>query len=422
MQRIFDIALNDLRIIFKDRGIWLNLVVIPIVLSIAIGFANGAGNTAPTNVTIRIDVLSNDPSPEAARLVNAVRDANPNFVLCPMDQNEEDVCQLGENELTADSARERLEAKTALATLEIPEGFGAALNAGEAANVIYRSNETAAAPSYILQAVQGAATRMGGAQVAAQVGAEIANEIDYLQFADDADRTAFVDSIRNDAAAMWVENPVSVRLVQGAEADSANSGAGGFSQSIPGMAAMYVLFAVLPATSAFILERKNWTLQRLASMPVSRTQILAGKLLARFVLGMIQYAILFGFGALVLGVNFGSDPLALIVVMVAYTLCITALALALTTFITSDQQAQGIVLFLSLVLAPLGGAWWSLEIVPAWMRIVGHVSPIAWVMDGHREIIFFGGGLGDVLLPIAVLLAMTAGLFAVGVARFRFTN
>ncbi|MCA9910101.1 MAG: ABC transporter permease, partial [Anaerolineae bacterium] len=70
-------------------------------------------------------------------------------------------------------------------------------------------------------------------------------------------------------------------------------------------------------------------------------------------------------------------------------------------------------------LAPLGGAWWPLEIVPDWMRTIGHISPVAWAMDSYSSLIFHGGGLADVLLPLGVLAALTIVFFLLGVVRFR---
>ena len=53
--------------------------------------------------------------------------------------------------------------------------------------------------------------------------------------------------------------------------------------------------------------------------------------------------------------------------------------------------ANALAVLLSLTLAPLGGAWWPLEIVPAWMQAIGHVSPVAWAMDAYRSLTFYGG-------------------------------
>jgi len=39
-------ALNDLRNSFAQRGIWINLVVVPIVMTVVIGLASGGGSAA----------------------------------------------------------------------------------------------------------------------------------------------------------------------------------------------------------------------------------------------------------------------------------------------------------------------------------------------------------------------------------------
>ena len=190
---------------------------------------------------------------------------------------------------------------------------------------------------------------------------------------------------------------------------------------MPGIGTMYAMFIVIPGAAALLLERKNWTLQRLATMPISRAQILGGKLLSRFLTGMLEYAIILGFG-LLLGVRYGNDPLAIVLLAATFTLAVTALSRALTTILRNERQASGIGLFLTLTLAPLGGAWWPLDIVPEFMRTIGHISPVAWVMDGFTSVIFNGGSLGTVIVPILVLLGMTAVFFGFGVARFKFSD
>ncbi len=421
MQSIFDIALNDLRVIFKERGIWLNIIVIPLAIAYLVGFANGeAARGQPTPPTVIVDVIGGGSSTLSAAFLDAVRAANPTIRLCPMDSGTSDVCRLDGATLDETLAETRLKDQVALALLVLPPDFDAALTAGDATSIIYRSSDDAFAPTFIREAVNAAAQTVGGAAAAANIGADIADETPGLTFRDDADRSAFRTAVRDDAAGLWASDPIRVdyQLTTFDENQQVARGGGGFGQSVPGMATMYVMFAIFPLASAFILERKQWTMQRLVTMPVSRAQILGGKLLARFVLGMIQYGIMFGFGAL-LGVRYGDDPVALLLLMVVFVLCIGALTLALTTLLKSEAQAQGITLFLSLVLAPLGGAWWPLEIVPTFMQTAARVTPVAWVMDGYRSLIFEGGSLMTVAPSLAVLAGMTALFFAFGVARFR---
>ncbi len=429
MRTIIDIALNDLRIIFSDRSIWINLVIIPLLIAYVVGFANGAGTAdsgAPDAPKLIVDVINHDGDSNGSDIAQQffanLRAANSSIVLCPLDNNATDVCQLNSAVLDETLAQQRIEDQTSLALIELPADFSMTINAGEDTSIVYRANEDASAPSYILQAVQAAVQKLGGALTAARVGTNAA--ADTLNFASDADRAAFAADVRQRANDLWAQDPVRIdyQIARQTESDqTTDSGAAGFSQSIPGIGTMYAMFIVLPAAAAIIQERKNWTLQRMAVLPISRTQILGGKLLARFVIGMLEYAIMFGFGAL-LGVRYGSDPVALVLIMVAFSLCVTALMLVLTTILKNVGQASGITLFLSLTLAPLGGAWWSLDIVPAWMRALGHISPVAWAMDGFHSLLFLGGSLSTVIVPILVLLGMTVVFFVYGVARFKFTD
>jgi ABC-2 type transport system permease protein len=422
MRAILDIALNDLRLLFNDRGVLINLVIIPLVITYVVGFANGAGSSGtPTAPKLIVDVIDGDGAELSQQFLTDLRAANANLVLCPTDNDAGDVCQLQGAALDQALALERLKAETSLALMEIPANFTADINAGQNVSIVYRSNESAVAPSYILQAVQAAVQRVGGALTAARVGADVVADFAALQFADEADRAAFIDSIRERASALWAQNPVTVDYRVAQQAPAQQFSGGGFTQSVSGIGTMYVLFAVLPAAAGIILERRNWTLQRLATLPISRAQILGGKLLSRFLIGMIEYGIMFAFGFL-LGVRYGSDPVALVLIMIAFALCVTALALALTTLLKNERQAAGIGLFITLTLAPLGGAWWPLEIVPEWMRNIGHISPVAWAMDGFRSLLFQNGNLSTVMVPVLVLLGMTVVFFVYGVARFKFTD
>ncbi len=422
MRAILNIALNDLRVIFRERAsIILNLVVIPLVISFAAGGANssmgGGGEVVAPNLII--DVLDMDGSAESAAFLDVVRSANENVLLCPLDNTTGNPCALPDGVITVDEtlAGTRLEDQTSLALILIPEDFSEMLNTG-AARVVYRSNEDASAPGYLLSAVEAAAQQIGGAVEARSVGLQVADDIEFLAFEDDADRAAFGDQVYTRAAEIWATNPITVNATAG-ELELNSAAFNGFSQSFPGIATMYAMFAVFPVMVALIDERRYWTLQRLAMMPIRRSEILGGKLLARFLMGMIQYAIVFAVG-LVIGVPLGIQPLATVLIMISFVFCVTALALMVSTFMKTSQQASGIALFMSLTLAPLGGAWWPLDIVPSWMRTIGHVSPVAWAMDGYSKIIFSSGTLVDVLPMVGVLLAMGAVFFMIGVSRFKF--
>lgn len=422
MRAILDIALNDLRIILSNRAVIIDLLILPIVISLATGLANGAslGGAPAERPRDRVDVIDLDNSIISTAFLQTLAADTPALRLCPLDNDDSDACALESAPLTEARADERLRGSVTRALIVIPAGFGEQVSAGQPAALIYRSNENITTTSYIQEAVNGAAIRVGGAIIALQTADRIAADLPILQFRDDADRAAFLEGVRTRAEALWRTDPISINYTMlSADETPRPATAAGFSQSVPGIASMYVLITVLPAAASFIRERKQWTMQRMAVMPISRRQILGGKLLARFILGLFQYTLLFGFGYL-LGVRYGGNVLALALVMITFVLCATALMIMLTGFLKTEQQAAGITLFISLTLAPLGGAWWPLDIVPEWMRIIGHISPIAWAMDAYRSLMYFGGGVAEVMPSLIVLLAMTGVLFTIGVLRFRF--
>lgn len=418
MSSIWNIARNDVRIQLKDPGAIIGMFVIPMVMALVLGLGlGGQGNVDQ----IRVDVIDNDNSTLSAQFLQDLRAANSTLVLCPVDNTADDFCDLGEdNTLTQESSISRLADNTALALIEIPSGFQSSLENNQPVAVNYRSNENASAPSYILQAVQAVIQRMSGAIVAANVGLNIADQTALLPSNDADTRSNFRQMVYDRAAGIWQTNPFSVdyQVSQSAGSTQLTGRQAGFSQSFPGMATMFVLFFVLLGCVNLMREKKNWTLQRLVTMPITRGQLLGGKILAYFMLGIVQYLAIFTLGGL-LGMNLGNDLLALGAVIAAFTLCATAMSFAIATFVRSEMQAATMLNLLGLTLAPLGGAWWPLDIVPDFMKVVGHLSPIAWAMDGFRSLMFENGNLGTVLLPVGVLLALAAVFFGIAVMRFK---
>jgi ABC-2 type transport system permease protein len=86
----------------------------------------------------------------------------------------------------------------------------------------------------------------------------------------------------------------------------------------------------------------------------------------------------------------------------------------------SDQQVVVFSLIPMFVLAGLGGAWVPLEFTPKTIQLIGHLTPVAWVMDGFKDILIRGAGFYEILLPVLVLLGFTIVCLGLAVWRFKF--
>lgn len=420
MRAILNIALNQVQIQLSERGNLITLVLIPVLMMFFIGtFTGPMGWETP-----RLDVVNAAPAGDslAAQFVNILK-ANGQKEAAPGRASYR-VCDLGERagldadcapdelparaaELSA-AARQRVEGGQSYGAILLPADFGAALRAGQPVTIeVYTRGGDANAAQVVQQFVDAVNTRVGGAVLAARVTSEKANA---------GDDAGFFDRVYELADATWSTQPV--RIEQQYSTQTGTLSGTGFGQSASGIGAMFVMISSLALAQVFITERRNGTLQRLMVMPVSRAQILAGKLLGQYLLGLLTYAIMIGAGTL-LGVQWG-DPLGVLVIVLLYTLAVTAMGLAFSTLARTVGQAQGVGMLVPLIMAPLGGAWWAAELMPQTMQTIGRViSPIAWSQSAFNQMVFYGATLGDLLPNIGMLLLFSAVFFAIGLARFR---
>ncbi len=421
MRTILIIALNDLSIFFRQRGNLIGLLVIPVLLTTAVGWANSS-NRGSEPTYLRVDVIDQDQTAASADLLAQLRLTDDTLVLCPQDNDAADRCDLDNGPLTQPLAMERAQAETTGGLLIIPAGYGAAVTGVQPAQLDYYSADDPLLPGAVSQAVASVLQQVNRSAVTARVGANLLASLTQGLPGESALPAEVESAVYAHAEARFANQPPLLRYAttNAAASDTAEASGiqRGFGQSVPGMSTLYVIFTVLAGTVILLRERRQWTLQRLAAMPLTRAQILGGKILTYFTLGMIQYAIVFTIG-LVVGLDLGNDLPAMLALMAAFTLCMTALALALATRVTSEGQANGLRNLIALTLAPLGGAWWPLEIVPSFMQRIGHLSPVAWVMDGFQQLIFNQGTFVDVLPEIGILLAIALVFFLIGIRGFR---
>ncbi len=414
MSNILAIAWTDLRIYFQDRGNLVSLFILPVVMTVLLGSSFGSFS-GPSRV--RFDLLDEDQTAQSRAFIRQLHEVNPALLICPAEQTADDACNLSDIDvMDRVTAFVRIQEDVSNAVLVLPQGYGAALDSRQPLALPYYSEANLVTGDPVLQSVNAVLQQVNGAEVAAQVAAGIGNLLGNSQ----AD-SSLASSAFDQAQTLWASEPVSVSYTQTQSQEPTDVPApNGFSQSVPGMATFFVVFSVLGAgMNGLVRERKQWTLQRLAVMPLRRSELLAGKILMHFSLGLIQFLIVFLVG-LVVHVYFGQDLLALILVIVLYTLSITALGLALAPHIRSEMQAGAMTTLLAILLAALGGAWWPLDVAPSFMQVIGHLTPVGWAMEAFHQLLFFNGGLGDVLLPIGVLAAITAVLFGIGILTFRY--
>jgi ABC-type Na+ efflux pump permease subunit len=195
----------------------------------------------------------------------------------------------------------------------------------------------------------------------------------------------------------------------------------GFEQAIPGILVMFTLLVLLTSgSSMLVVERLQGLLRRLASAPMTRTEVVAGKWGGRMVLGALQIGSAVLIGTLVFKMDWGPDIAMIVIVLAAWAAFCASAGLLLGSLAKTDGQASGLGVLFANTLAALGGCWWPIEVTPEWMQGLSKMIPTGWTMDALHKLISFEAGPASAVPNVIALLLGALVIAALAVNRFRY--
>ncbi len=210
-----------------------------------------------------------------------------------------------------------------------------------------------------------------------------------------------------------------LRLVAPAAAGSAeNSIQKMLGMTMAGMLVFFAFFTGANAMMSILRETEEGTLARLFTTPTNRIAILAGKFLAVFLTVILQGLVLMAASHFAFGVNWG-DPLSAGLALAGQVAAATGLGVLLIALVKDSRQAGAVLGGGLTFLGMLGGLFTvSVPNMPAAFATLANFTPQGWVLKGWK-VVMNGQPAADLLVPVAVMLAMGGVMFALGAALFR---
>jgi ABC-2 type transport system permease protein len=392
MNRILDITVKDLHQIIRNRMTFLFLLIMPIAFTLVFGVAFG-GPVKATDSRLPIGYLDLDSSTLSADLKSLLVTST--------------VIRLDETTGRTEADLKGLVGSGKLAAaVVIPAGYNQSLRDGSPLKLGFYADQSQSSTATIESELLVVSNRLASAVRTAIITVKITND------------PASFDPALSAALSAWQNPPIQVTVTSGVTSKSQDQNAMSMANSSPGMMLQFAIAGLLTAATVIVNERKTRSLQRLLTTATSRFQILFGHYLAIFTMIFIQFLILILFGQL-LHVDYLRLPFATLLVAVVTAVCIAALGLLIGVMAKSEEQAVIFSLIPMFVLSGLGGAWVPLEFTGSTFQAIGHVSPVAWAMDGFKNIVARGLGINSVLLPAAALLGYALLFFGLALWRFR---
>lgn len=397
MKKIFAIAWKDAIIRFASSSELLFFIVLPVIFTFLLAGGTPSGNEDPR---IRLLVLDEARTAISRQVIDELENSTA----------------VRPEVATRDEAQSQFDERRASAVFIIPMGtdIESLQNGSAEVELLKQPNNLNATVQE--RAVLTAIRRVSSSVSAAQAAVKQRETIQ--PFASDAEKQAYFETSLEMAQTLQKEVPERVTVIEGNTEDQveydprANSSAG---QLIT-----WVFIPLFGISALFAYERQQGTLRRLLTTPSHKGTFLLGTISGQVAMALVQMLLLVGFGILVMKLNWGREPLALFIILLASALAAAAFGTAMGTFIKTEGQASGLSIMFGMVFALMGGCWYPLELFPPVVQNVVKVLPTTWAMQGMLDLVLRGGGLQDVLPEAGVLLGFALIFFSVGAWRFRW--
>lgn len=378
------IAITTLRLTFRRRTNIFFLFIIPMLLIVVIGVANGGAGRA------QIGVVSAGSGALGQDLVNRLEKVQSINVVS-----------------VADSATLQTEVSRGDLSggVVIPSGYDSIVRAGRNVSISYVGRPSSS-----------------GAPIGETVRSVVAQQSEVVGAA----RFALAEGVASDFdAGLGTATQIAARA-PGISVVVSQAGTAGVFATVTAfevgawteLLLFVFLLAIVWGSTGLIETRRLGIARRMLATPTAPRTVIIGTMLGRLSVAVLQAMIIIVGSALLLGVQWG-DPLGVAAVVVLFALASVGAGLLLGSIFRNQQQASGITLLIGLGFAALGGCMAPLEIFPPTMRQIAHVTPHAWANDAFAQLVGHGASSLQILPQLGVLAAYAVVLLALASWRFR---
>ncbi len=191
---------------------------------------------------------------------------------------------------------------------------------------------------------------------------------------------------------------------------------------VPGLIGLILqLVTVILTSSTIVRERERGTFEQLIVTPVSRWELLLGKLAPYLVVSFWNTGVILVLGYLVFGVEVIGSITLLMFLSAIFLTGSLGLGLLISAVSSTSAQAMQASLFTALPAFILSGFIFPTDSLPPLMRALGYLLPLTYFLRIIRGIAMKGIGFMQLLDAIVPLTVLSVGIFLLSLTRFRKT-
>jgi len=408
LRHIWFIALKDLKLFATDRGALFFFILFPFLFIALFSFMNTGD--------------SEDPRLELHLVTQEAEDGLSYQIIGAIETEDDSQLKPGEPKMVwlkdYDEAHQMVEDEDIAGFLAFPADFTEGMMTGSGAQLEVVADADAINDRAALHGLaQAISSQVGSVYVVANATIELMIEQGIIAPGDTAEIERVIQQILSGQEARgesFIE--FETEKVGEVEAESPSNWV------IPGYLVMFVFFGAALGAETIVRERQNHTLERLLASSVRRESLLGGIFIGTAAKGLIQILLFWVVGILAFNIDLGLSPAAVIVLSILMVIMSSAFALMLATLVKTQRSAGSIAVLTSLALAPLGGCWWPLFILPKWMQALAKITPHGWATTGFNKLMLYGADFSAVIPEMLVLVGFSVVFGIIAIWRFRTSS
>ncbi len=187
---------------------------------------------------------------------------------------------------------------------------------------------------------------------------------------------------------------------------------------VPGYTVMFVFFIMITMVNNFVKDRNTGMLARLRSTPMNSKAYLIGMWIPNILIVLIQCIAILGFGSVVYDLALG-DLFTISLIVIALSICVTGIGLALCMFVKTENQGVAFVQIIAMGGAILGGLWFPIDLMPQVIQNIAKFIPQYWAQAGFQDVMLRNAHVGDIWANLTVLLAFGAAGLLIASLRYK---
>jgi len=414
--KILSIVWKDIRIFFKEPGYLIYLVVLPLVfIQLFTTLFSASVGTSMSSEKIRLVVVNQDMDGDLAQVFLRKLEETGTLQILPA---------------TLEEAEDDYKDTRITRYLLIPDNFTQRIESGKPAEVTLKALDslsiTIQSMKMIIEGVGNSLqlernilaslTMFGEMQSSAPEEFQI-YDIDVLTR---QAQSQFKASEERPLVAVNLEYPQAATVLEEDDFSMVQF-------SVPGFTVLFAFLVAQASARSIYDEKKTGSFRRLLAAPLSKFQLLSGKLLPNLLIVLFQILIIFLSSVILLpltGVgklSLGEHPGALLAISFCVALCSTSLGILIAAIARTEAQIGGVSALFLWLMGFLGGTMVPLDIMSSPMLTsIARFIPHSYAVTAYKDVLVKGADLTAILPALGILVGFSLIFFLIGLWRFDF--